>query len=84
MGDQFAGVKNRTRSSVGAKVEHSIGVTKLIFGFVTVRYRGVDKNVRRLFATCALANLYLVRRRLLRSPWRGRSAPVGRGDKRGR
>jgi IS5 family transposase len=51
---------------VRAKVEHAIGVIKRIFGFAKVRYRGLDKNANRLFATCALANLYLVRRKLLR------------------
>ena len=37
-----------------------------IFGFVKVRYRGLAKNASRLFVACALANLYIVRRRLLR------------------
>lgn len=64
--DELERAKNRTKSSVRAKVEHSIGVIKRIFGFVKVRYRGLEKNANRLFATCALANLYLVRRRLLR------------------
>jgi transposase, IS5 family len=30
-----------------------------------VRYRGLDKNANRLFVTCALVNLFLVRKRLL-------------------
>ena len=58
--------KNRTKSKVRPKVEHAIGVIKRIFGFAKVRYRGLEKNANRLFATCALANLYLVRRKLLR------------------
>jgi transposase, IS5 family len=58
--------KNRTKSSVRAKVEHPIGVIKRIFGFVKVRYRGLTKNAHRLFVTAALANLYLARRHLLR------------------
>ena len=58
--------KNRTKSRVRAKAEHSIGVIKRIFGFVKVRYRGIDKNANRLFASCALANLYIMRRRLMR------------------
>jgi IS5 family transposase len=57
---------NRARSRVRARVEHSIGVIKRIFGFVKVRYRGIEKNAHRLFVTCALANLYIVRFRLLR------------------
>jgi IS5 family transposase len=58
--------KNRTKSKVRAKVEHVFGVMKHLFGFVKVRYRGLDKNANRLFATCALANLFMVRAHLLR------------------
>jgi len=36
-----------------------------VFGFDKVRYRGLDKNANRLFATCALANLFIVRRHLI-------------------
>jgi transposase, IS5 family len=57
--------KNRTKSKVRAKVEHVFQVMKLKFGFVKVRYRGLLKNANRLFATCALVNLYLSRKRLL-------------------
>ena len=41
-------------------------VMKLQFGFVKVRYRGLKKNANRLFATCALVNLSMVRKQLLR------------------
>ena len=51
-----------------AKVEHTIGVMKRIFGFAKVRYRGLVKNAHRLFVTAALANLYLARRSLSGSP----------------
>jgi len=64
--DEVHKAKNRTKSKVRAKVEHTIGVIKRIFGFVKVRYRGLEKNATRLFAACALANLYLVRGTLLR------------------
>ena len=64
--DETERAKNRTKSKVRAKVEHAIGVIKRVFGFVKVRYRGLAKNAHRLFVTCALANLYLVRGRLLR------------------
>jgi IS5 family transposase len=57
--------KNRTKSQVRAKVEHAIGVIKRIFGFTKVRYRGLAKNLHRLEVTAALANLFMVRRRLL-------------------
>jgi IS5 family transposase len=58
--------KNTTKSKVRAKVEHAFLIIKRIFGFTKVRYRGLMKNAHRLFVACALANLYLVRRRLLR------------------
>ena len=38
---------------------------KLKFGFSMVRYRGLLKNANRLFATCALVNLFMVRKKLL-------------------
>jgi IS5 family transposase len=57
--------KNRVKSMVRSKVEHVFGVMKLKFGFVKVRYRGLAKNANRLFATCALVNLYMVRKKLL-------------------
>ncbi len=59
--------KNRTKSKVRAKVEHSIGVVKRVFGFSKVRYRGLAKNANRVFVACALANLFMVRKRLLRA-----------------
>jgi len=42
-------------------------VMKLKFGFVKVRYRGLVKNANRLFTTCALVNLFMVRKKLLRA-----------------
>jgi IS5 family transposase len=65
--DEVEKAKNRTKSKVRAKVEHSIGVIKRVFGFAKVRYRGLDKNAHRLFVTCALANLFIARHRLLRT-----------------
>jgi IS5 family transposase len=56
--------RNRTTSSVRAKVEHPILVIKRIFGWSKVRYRGLMKNTHWLFILCGLTNLYLVRRRL--------------------
>ena len=63
--DEVEREKNRTKSKVWAKVEHVIGVIKCVFGFTKVRYRGLFKNTHRLVVTCALANLFLVRGRLL-------------------
>lgn len=64
--DETERAKNRTKSRVRAKVEHPIGVIKRVFGFVKVRYRGLEKNAHRLFVTCALTNLFMARRYLLR------------------
>jgi IS5 family transposase len=65
--DEVERAKNRTKSRVRSKVEHVFAVMKLKFGFVKVRYRGLWKNSNRLFTTCALVNLFLVRKRLLRA-----------------
>ena len=59
-------LRNREKSKVRSKVEHVFQVLKVKFGFVKVRYRGIRKNGNRLFALCALVNLYLARRKLLR------------------
>ena len=67
LGQRVEKAKNRTKSQVRAKVEHAIGVIKRVFGFMKVRYRGLAKNLHRLEVTAALANLYMVRRRLLRT-----------------
>ena len=72
--DEVERAKNRTKSKVTgpepvlakAGVEHAIGVIKRVFGFAKVRYRGLKKNTHRLLVTCALANLFMVRRHLLR------------------
>ena len=63
--DELERAKNKTKSSVRAKVEHAFAVIKLRFGFTKVRYRGLKKNAHRLFVTCALANLFMARRHLL-------------------
>jgi len=65
--DEAEKARNRTKSRVRAKVEHCFGVMKRVFGFTKVCYRGLEKNAHRLFVTCALVNLFIVRRRLLRA-----------------
>jgi IS5 family transposase len=42
--DELERAKNRTKSKVRARVEHSIRVIKRVFGFAKVRYRGLKKN----------------------------------------
>jgi transposase, IS5 family len=53
------------RSVARARVEHVFHVVKRLWGFSKVRYRGLAKNTARLYTAFALANLYLLRRRLL-------------------
>ena len=55
---------NRVRSAVRARGEHAFHVVKTLWGFTKVRYRGIAKNLARAFTMFALANLYLMRRRL--------------------
>jgi IS5 family transposase len=64
--DEGERAKNRSKSGVRSRVEHVFGVMKLKFGFVKVRYRGLKKNANRVFATCALVNLFVARKKLLR------------------
>jgi IS5 family transposase len=56
---------NRSRSRTRARGEHPFHVVKRLWGFAKVRYRGIYKNTVRALAMFALANLYMVRRRLL-------------------
>ena len=63
--DEASQAKNRNKSRIRARVEHSIGVIKRVFGFTKVRYRGLAKNGNRVFVTAALANIFLVRYTLL-------------------
>jgi IS5 family transposase len=60
---------NRCRSKARARGEHAFNVVKRLWGFSKVRYRGLAKNTARLFTAFALANLYLLRRRLLPREW---------------
>ena len=60
---------NRRRSAARARVEHAFHVVKRLWGFNKVRYRGLAKNTARLYTAFALANLYLLRRRLLPPQW---------------
>jgi IS5 family transposase len=56
---------NRSRSRTRARGEHAFHVVKCLWGFTKMRYRGLAKNTARLFTAFALANLHLVRRRLM-------------------
>lgn len=63
--DEAERARNREKSKIRARVEHPFLVIKHLFGFAKTRYRGLAKNTHRLMVTCALTNLYMVRRRLL-------------------
>ena len=56
---------NRLIAKVRAKVEHPFRVIKRQFGHAKTRYRGLAKNGAQLFTLFALANLFLVRRKLV-------------------
>ncbi len=58
--------KNRTKSRVRARVEHAFGVMKRQFGFTKVRYTGLEKNAHHLFVSCALVNLVMAKKLLLK------------------
>jgi IS5 family transposase len=64
--DELQRRKNRTKARVRARVEHPFRILKRVFGFTTVRYRGLWKNHQWLCAAFALVNLYLRRNRLAR------------------
>ncbi len=63
--DEVERMKNRTKSKIRARVEHVFAVMKLKFGFIKVRYRGLEKNAHRLNVTAALTNLFMARKHLL-------------------
>ena len=49
------------KSRVRAKVEYPFLITKRIFHYDKVRYRGIQKNRTQAYMLCALANLYMLR-----------------------
>jgi transposase, IS5 family len=48
---------NRIKSKIRSRVEHVFAPLKQRFGFVKVRYRGLAKNLNRLYTSFALINL---------------------------
>lgn len=55
----------RVKAGIRARVEHPFRVLKRQFGHAKVRYRGLAKNTAQLHTLFALANLWMVRRKLL-------------------
>ncbi|MBI3561821.1 MAG: IS5 family transposase [Gammaproteobacteria bacterium] len=58
--------RNKNKSRLHARVEHVFHVITRPFGCIKVRYQGLDKNANPWFACCALVNLVLMKKRLLR------------------
>ncbi len=56
--------RNRKMSSIRSKVEHPFQVLKCQWGYVKVRYRGLEKNTGQLQTLFMLANLFKARRKL--------------------
>ena len=56
---------NRARSRTRARGEHAFRIVKQLWGSTKVRYRGLAKNLAKAHTMFALANLSLVRNRLL-------------------
>lgn len=52
-------------SKTRARGEYPFHVVKCLWGYTKVRYRGIHKNACQLFTLFALANLYLLRNKLL-------------------
>src|SRR5680860_1596272 len=61
---------NQSRSKVRARGLGALPVMKHLWGHRKVRYRGLAKNLAHGFTLFALANLYLLRRRLTPPPHR--------------
>ncbi|TSE18250.1 Transposase DDE domain protein [Tepidimonas alkaliphilus] len=59
--DELEGVKARIR----ARGEHIFAVLKCVFRYTKVRYKGLKKNAAQITTLLMLANLWLVRRRLM-------------------
>jgi transposase, IS5 family len=64
--DEGEWAKNKTKSSVRAKVEHPFFIIKRIFGFGKTRYRGLEKNAHRL---CSTSTIFSARRQLEVPVW---------------
>jgi len=56
--------RNKKQSSVRSRVEHVFRVIKRQFGFEKTRYRGIAKNTSQVNMLMALANIYMLRKRL--------------------
>ena len=58
-------LEEKRKAQVRARVEHPFWALKCIFGYRKVRFKGLMKNTSQIVTLFALANLYMVRKRLL-------------------
>jgi len=56
---------HKKRNKVRAKGEHAFGVVKHLWGYAKTRFRGISKNAAQLFMLFSLANLYMVRNKII-------------------
>jgi IS5 family transposase len=63
--------EEHAKASVRAKVEHPFHLVKVTFKYKKVRYRGIEKNLARLYLLFACANLILATRVYPKRPSRG-------------
>lgn len=54
----------RVKAAIRAKVEHPFRILKRQFGYTKARYRGLAKNTAQITMLFALANLWMVRKKL--------------------
>jgi len=64
LGERWKAI-NRARSRRRARGEHAFPVVKRLWRFAKVRYRSLAKNLASAQTMFALANLYMVRHRLI-------------------
>ena len=58
--------REHSKASVRAKVEHPFRVIKRQFGLAKVRFRGLANNTAHVVPLCALSNLWMARKRLMK------------------
>ena len=63
--DALVEMVEKLKASIRAKVEYQFRVIKRQFGFVKVRYRGLEKNTLQLKTLFALSNLWMARHQLM-------------------
>lgn len=63
--DALTNQAEKIKAGIRAKVEHPFRVIKRQFGHVKVRYRGLKKNTAQLVTLFALANLWMMRGKLM-------------------